>query len=69
MNRLQIGSLIVSVITIICLILGRFAFTFPDWLVRIAGILMLISIFCLVFSTVRLREPRKRCTSFYWGDK
>lgn len=60
MKRLQIGSLIVLVITIISLVLWRFAFTFPDWLVRVVGILMLISIFSLVFSTVRLREVRKR---------
>lgn len=60
MKRVQIGSLIVLVITIISLVLGRFAFPFPDWLVRFVGILMLISIFSLVFSTVRSREARKR---------
>ncbi len=60
MKRLQITSMITIVIGIICILLWRFVLPEPaDWLLRIPGLFILISIFTLVFSTVRLNKIEK----------
>lgn len=59
MKKLQIFSIIVLVITIVGFILWRFIIPFPDYLVRIIGILMLASVFTTVFSTVRVTMNKK----------
>ena len=58
MKRLQITSMIILIIGIICLLLWRFILSVPDWFVRGTGIIILISIFILVFSSVRLRNMK-----------
>lgn len=68
MKRLQITSMIILVIGIICTLLWRFVFPEPtDWFLRIIGLFILISIFTLVFSTIRLDkiEKKKSDESFY----
>ena len=60
MKRLQIVSRIILVIGIICFLLFRFALSVPDWSVRISGIILLISIFVLVFSSVRLSKRQEK---------
>ena len=60
MKRLQITSMIILVIGIICILLWRFVLPEPtDWLLRVPGLFILISIFTLVFSTVRLDKTKK----------
>ncbi|MDD2245328.1 MAG: hypothetical protein PHR13_12070 [Dysgonamonadaceae bacterium] len=60
MKRLQITSMITLVIGIICILLWRFVLPEPsDWLLRIPGLIILISIFTLVFSSVRLNMNKK----------
>lgn len=59
MKKLQIISTIVLVITIIGVIFWRFVVPFPDWTVRVVGILMLVSIFTTVFSTVKIAISKK----------
>jgi hypothetical protein len=60
MKRLQIISMIILVIGIICILLWLFVLPEPsDWLLRIPGLLILISIFTLVFSTVRINKIKK----------
>lgn len=60
MKPLQITSMIILVIGIICIILLRFVLPAPsDWFIRIPGLLIIISLFTLVFSSVRLHMRKK----------
>lgn len=54
MKRLRIASMILFFIAFAGFILWRFVFPFPDWLVRVSGIVMLIAIFISVFSTAKI---------------
>ena len=63
MGKLQTVSIVVSVISIIGFVLWRFVFPFPDWLVRVNGILMLAAIFTAVFSTVKITGGKQSLKS------
>ncbi len=54
MKRLQITSIIILIVGIICFSLWRTVLLMPDWLVRVNGIIMLISLFTLAFSSAKL---------------
>lgn len=56
MRRLQITSIIILIVGIICLLVWRFTALIPDWVVRGTGVLLLISIFLFVFSSIRLKN-------------
>ena len=58
MGKLRIVSIIILFISIVGLILWRFV-QFPDWLVCVNGILMLISVFTTVFSSVKIAMSKK----------
>jgi hypothetical protein len=59
MKKLQIISIIVLVITIVGFIMCRFVVPFPDWLVRVVGLLMSTSVFTTVFSMVKIAAVKK----------
>lgn len=54
MKQLQVSSMIVLVLGMICFLLGVFVLSVPDWFKRVNGIVLMISVFALVFSSVRL---------------
>lgn len=63
MKKLQIISTVILLITIVLFLLWRFVVPFPDWLVRVNCVLMMMAaIFTTVFSTVRvkLNFPNKK---------
>lgn len=60
MKRLQITSMIILVIGIICFLLWRFILSVPDWFIRVTGIILLISILALVFSSLRLHNNQEK---------
>lgn len=59
MKKLRVISITVLFISIAGLMMWRFVFPFPDWLVRVIGVLLLVSIFTTVFSTVRMYAGKK----------
>ena len=59
MKKLQIIGFLVLVASLIGFLLWRFNESVPDWFARVNGILMLISIFIVVFSSKRL--SMKKC--------
>ncbi|MDD3050624.1 MAG: hypothetical protein PHR06_05705 [Candidatus Cloacimonetes bacterium] len=59
MKKLFIISIVFSAIGLICLAICRFFLPLPDFVMRIIGISLMISIFTLVFSSVRLRCNHK----------
>lgn len=58
MKRLQITSIIILVVGIICFLLFRFVLEVPDWFVRITGIVLAISLFTMSFSSVKLYNDK-----------
>lgn len=53
MKKLQLASLIVLGLSVILWTAGRTVFPLPDWAVRVNGVIMLIAMPLLVFSSVR----------------
>ncbi len=61
MKKFHIVSLILLSVSLIGFVLWRFVVPFPDWLVRVNGLLMLAAIFTTSFSSVRiLKKPQKK---------
>lgn len=54
MKKLQFISIILFAISFGTYLLWRFVLPLPDWCMRAAGILMLVTIFTSVFSSVRI---------------
>jgi len=59
MKKLQVISIIVLIISVVGFMIWRFAVPFSDWFVRVIGVLMLVSIFMTVFSTVKITMVKK----------
>jgi len=59
MRKLNITSIIISAVTVVGFVLWRFVIAFPDWLVRVLGIFMLVSIFTMVYSTIKIKMSKK----------
>lgn len=55
MKKLQSVSLVVLGLSVILWTAGRIFFPLPDWAVRANGVVMLIAMALLVFSSVRRR--------------
>ena len=55
MKKLQLVSLTVLFLSVLLWTAGRIFFPLPDWAVRVNGVVMLIAMALLVFSSVRLR--------------
>lgn len=58
MKKLRIVSAVLIFVSLAGFILWRFVMPFPDWLVRVNGVLMLAAIFTIVFSTVKIKLSR-----------
>lgn len=54
MKQLRLASLIVLALSVLLWTAGRTIFPLPDWTVRANGVVMLIAMALLVFSSVRL---------------
>ncbi len=59
MRRLQLTNKIILIIGIIFFLLSRFILSVPDWVVRFIGVILLIAIFALTFSSVRLKNNQE----------
>lgn len=59
MKKLWFASFLILLITVVVFLLWHFLKPFPDWLVRVNGIVMMAAIFTFVFSFVRTKMGRK----------
>ena len=55
MKILQFVSFIALALSVLLWTAGRIFFPLPDWAVRVNGVVMLIAMALLVFSSVRLK--------------
>jgi len=62
MKKLQVISIIVLILSTAGLMIWRFVVPFPDWLVRVVGVLSLVSIFTTVFSIVKISAAKKQAS-------
>ncbi len=56
MKKVQITSAIVLVLALILMVIHFLGLSLSDWMVRIDGIIMLIGVAAVIYSTVRLRK-------------
>ena len=54
MKKLQLASLFVLFLSVILWTAGRVFFTLPDWAVRVNGVIQMVTMALLAFSSVRL---------------
>ena len=66
MKKLQLISWILLAISFGTFLVWRFLLPLPDWCMRAAGIVMLVTIFTSVFSSVRLSLTKNNTQK---GDK
>jgi len=60
MTKLNITSMIIILLGVILILLNRFSvLDFSDGIVRIAGVLVLISLITYVYSSMKLRKLKK----------
>ncbi len=60
MKKLQMISIIVLIITVAGMAVNAFLLRFPDWAVRVIGVLMLIALFTAVFTSIRMVTRKGR---------
>lgn len=58
MKKIQIISMIVLLITVIIMGVNMFISPLSDWIVRIDGIILLIALLLVSFSTVRIYKDK-----------
>lgn len=58
-KKVLLVSFIIMIITIVCMIINWTILPLPDSVVRAAGVIMLIDLFVLGFSTMGLRTIKK----------
>ena len=66
MKKLQLISWILLAISFGTFLVWRFVLPLPDWCMRAAGIVMLVTIFTSVFSSVRINLTKNNTQK---GDK
>ena len=54
MKKLQLISLIVLFLSVLLWTAGRILFPLPDWAVRVNGVVQMVTMALLAFSSVRL---------------
>lgn len=60
MKKLQAVSLAVLWLSLILQAAGRLFFSLPDWTIRLNGVIMLVAMALLVFSSVRLNINHRK---------
>lgn len=58
MKKIQILSAVVLFITLVIMGINVFLTSFPDWIARINGVVMLIGIFTISYSTAKRRKEK-----------
>ena len=59
MKKLQTAGIITAALSLIGYGCGRFVTPLPDWAMRTFGVLMLIAICVMTFSTARIRMNKE----------
>ena len=60
MKKVQIISRIVLIVAVIIYGINFFIISFPDWTIRLNGIVMLLDMFILSYSTVKSYKENKQ---------
>ena len=57
MKKVQIISICILIITLVAMVVNKIAIPLSDWVIRMDGVIMLVSLFVVSFSTVKcMRE-------------
>ena len=58
MKKMQAGSLLLLAATLAVMAVNRFAAPLPDWAVRTAGVVMMLALMCVAYSTVKRNREK-----------
>lgn len=56
MKKVQLVSIIVLIIALVIMVVNIFLAPLADWIIRVDGVILLIGIFFLSYSTVKCRN-------------
>ncbi len=57
MKKVQIISICILIVTLVVMVVNKIVIPLPDWIIRMDGIIMLVSLFVVSFITVKcIRE-------------
>lgn len=59
MKKMQWVSICVLLVTVLVMVVNKFIFHLPDWLIRTDGIVMLIGVITVSYSTVKLHKGKQ----------
>lgn len=57
MKKVQIISICILIVTLVVMVVNKIVIPLSDWVIRMDGVIMLVSLFVVSFSTVKcIRE-------------
>lgn len=57
MKKVQIISICILIVTLVVMVVNKIVIPLSDWVIRMDGVIMLVSLFVVSFSTVKcMRE-------------
>ena len=59
MKKIQLISICVLIIAVLVMGVNKFIFHLPDWTIRTAGIVMLIGVFTVSYSTIKRHQEKR----------
>ncbi len=58
MKKVQIISICILIITLVAMVVNKIAIQLSDWFIRMDGVIMLVSLFAVSFSTVKCTREK-----------
>lgn len=58
MKKMQLISICVLIVALLVMGVNKFLFYLPDWIIRVDGLIMLIGVFAVSYSTIKYRKGR-----------
>ena len=58
MKKIQLISICILIITLLVMGVNKFVFHLPDWTIRVDGIVMLVGILAVSYSTVKCHKGK-----------
>lgn len=55
-NGLQLGSAMITMVSVSLLLVNRFLAALPDWAVRTTGVILMVGLIVFGFQTARMRS-------------
>lgn len=58
MKKVQIISICILIVTLVVMVVNKMVIPLSDWVIRMDGVIMLVSLFLVSFSTVKCLKEK-----------